>query len=547
MVATGERPEWFEYRSANIGLDYKLSSKSTISGSYFYGNRTEGRSAYYIYNNFYADKNKVSIPGSDRKEVWIFNPNTDDRFGEFHTANLDFSHNFSKISELKISGLYEHSNLIRKLSNENYQFNPTIDQIGTKQLQYRQSDDSPLNGFRLSVDYSTQLPNESKISVGFQPQFLQIDGSFRYDTLEIKTGKFMPYTDLENALKLKRAIYAGYLDYSGQFHKIDYIAGIRLEYLNQKSTLLTTNYFSLFDGDKRPGYSTSKLDLFPTLHLAWKLNEQEKMTFATSRNINRPPLKNMVPFLYRRHLEVYEVGDPKLEPEYLTNMELAFDQKIGKHSFTFTGFYRGVDNAVFRVNTITNENADVFAITKEEVLIRSYTNAGNSNSLGAELSANIFAGKLARFFMAGSLYRYKVKGDIFGYHIDNNSTNWILKANMNLNLTREFKFATDFNLKSATITAQGQNELLYLANTSFSYSPSRFKGWDLSLRILDILNSNMEGLNTIAFNKLGKEIFYQETNYYRKGGIIELGVTYSFNSKGKSGKKGESIFGKEQF
>jgi hypothetical protein len=547
MVASGERPEWFEYLSANSGFDYKISSQSTISGSYFYGNRTEGRSAYYIYNNFYADKNKVSIPGADRSEVWIYNPNTDDRFGEFHTGNIDFTHNFSKTTELKISGLYEHSNLIRKLSNENYQFNPTNDQFGAKQLQYRQSDDSPLNGYRLSIDYSTQLPNGSKLEVGIQPQILQIDGGFSYDTLEIKTGKFIPYTDLENALNLKRAIYAGYLNYSGQFRKIDYSAGLRIEYLNQNSTLLSTNYFSLFDGEKRPGYSTTKLDLFPTLHLAWKLNDQEKMTFATSQNINRPPLKNMVPFLYRRHLEVYEVGDPKLEPERLKNAELTFDQIFGKHSITLTGFYRGVDNAVFRVNTITNENADVFAVTKEEVLIRSYTNAGNSHSLGTEISANIFAGKLARFFIGGSLYRYNVNGEIFGYLVDNSSTNWSLKANMNLSFTKEFKFSTDFNLKSATITAQGQNELLYLANAVFSYSPARFKGWDLSLRILDLLSSNMEGLNTIAFNKQGEEIFYQETNYYRKGGIIELGITYSFNSKGKNGKKGESIFGKEQF
>jgi hypothetical protein len=160
---------------------------------------------------------------------------------------------------------------------------------------------------------------------------------------------------------------------------------------------------------------------------------------------------------------------------------------------------------------------------------------------------NIDAGKLAKFFIGGSLYNFKVKGDIFGYQVNNSSTNWSVKANMNLNISKEIKFAADLNLKSASITAQGQNDLFYLANAAINYTPVKLKGWDFSIRLLDFLGSNLEGLDTQAFNKQGKEIFYQETEYFRKGGIVELGVTYSFNLKGKNGKKSESMFGKEQF
>jgi hypothetical protein len=211
------------------------------------------------------------------------------------------------------------------------------------------------------------------------------------------------------------------------------------------------------------------------------------------------------------------------------------------------GFYRGVNNAIFRVNTITNENPDVYAIVQEDVLIRSYTNAGNSKSIGAELNANIDGGKFGKFFVGGSLYNYSVKGDIFGYKVDNSSLNWSIKSNANLNLTKALKLALDFNLKSATVTAQGQNDLFYQMNTSLGYTPPKLKGWDFSLRILDILNSNTEGLDTQAFNKYGQEIFYQETTYYRKGCIVEIGLTYSFNKKGKSSTKTESTFGKDQF
>lgn len=226
---------------------------------------------------------------------------------------------------------------------------------------------------------------------------------------------------------------------------------------------------------------------------------------------------------------------------------LSYDRKISKHNITLTGFYRGVNNAVNRVNTVTNEIPAVLAITKEEVLIRSYTNAGNSTSIGAELNANIDGGKFAKFFVGGSLFNYAVKGNIFGYQVDNSSLNWSLKSNVNLTFTKELKLALDFNLKSATVTAQGKNHLFYLVNSSFSYTPAKLKGWDLSFRVLDLFSSNIEGLDTQAFNKFGKEIFYQETTYYRKGGIVELGLTYAFNRKGKSTQKTDSTFGKDQF
>lgn len=547
MVASGERPEWYQSNTANVGVDYLLSSKSVLSAAYFFGTRKEGRSAFYLYNNFFGDINKQTVAGVDRNERWIYNPNTDDRIGQFQSGNIDFSHKFDKKTELKVSALYEHSFLRRRLKNENYFYDHTAKTVGAKELEYQQTDLTPLDGVRLSVDYSREFTDGSKLAIGLQPQYMRINGDFNYDTLNIVTGNLLPYTALENSIDMSRGIYAGYVNYSGSINNIQYIAGLRMEYTDQDVNILTEDYFSLFDGEKKSSYQTNKLDLFHTLHLSWEPTEKDRFSFATSRRVSRPPLKNMVPFLYRRHLEVYEVGDPELQPEYLLNVELGYRRRFGKHNVGLTGFYRGVNNAVFRVNTVTNENENVMAVTKEDVLIRSFTNAGNSRSLGAELNANIDAGKFAKFFIGGSLYNYSVKGNIFGFEVDNSSLNWSVKSNMNLNITSEIRFNLDFDFKSATITAQGANDLIYLSNAALSYAPKKLKGWDFSLRALDILGSNVQGLNTRAFNKDGIEIFYQETAYYRKGGIIELGVNYAFNNKGKTAKKSDSTFGREQF
>ncbi|TKG93753.1 TonB-dependent receptor [Puteibacter caeruleilacunae] len=537
MVAAGERPEWYEYYTASTGLEYTFENNSTLAASYFYGNRTEGRSAFYVYRNFYADVNKQPIDGIDYNEDYIYNPNTDNRYGKFHTANIDYSKQFGNNAILNISALYEHSNLSRELHNLNYKYTKANDQLGAVENHYAQTDETPLDGFRLAIDYTKTFDNESELSFGVQPQFFNIEGGFSYDTLNVASNKWGDVASLENAVDLKRGVHAGYIDYSGKIGKLKYIAGLRAEYTDQSMEIENPDYFNIFERETKSRYTSNKLQLFPTLHLNYKVSDNDQVTLAGSRRISRPPIKNMAPFLYRRHYEVYVVGDPLLEPEYMNNVELSWDKNIGKQNITLTGFYRGVDNAVFRVNTVFEE---------ENVLIRSYTNSGNSDAFGAELNTNLVLNSFTKLFLGGSLYNYKIKGDVFGYQEDNSSTNWSLKGNLNMNLTKALTFNTDFNLKSATVTAQGKNDTFYALNTAFDYSPEKLKNWNFSFRVLDILHSNVQGLDTRAYNTSGQQIFYQATEYNRYGPIVELGASFTLNMKNKK-KKDTKTFGNEQF
>lgn len=538
MVASGERPEWFKNVSANAGGDFYLSEKSTLSASYFFGNRKEGRSAFYVYNNFFGDINKNPIPGKDPQNHWIYNPNTDERRGIFHTGNVDLTTKFRNNSQLFVSALFEHSELSRELVNRDFDFNQPEDKIEELLRQFHEIDEAPLNGYRLTIDYDKDFDNGHKLGLGFQPSLVIQAGSFRYDTLNVSSGAWGSNNNLNNDIDLSRAIYAAFADYLAQWGKLNAVAGLRVEYMDQTLKLTNTGYLTIFDRPSKPVYDTRKFDFFPTIHLKYTMNDNNALIFAGSRRINRPPTKNMAPFLYRRHYEVYEVGDPGLKPEYLTNFELSFDKKISNQGITLTGFYRGTDNAVFRVNTVYE---------KEQVLIRSFTNSGNVQAIGAELNTNLVAGKFARFFLGGSLYNFKVQGDVFGYQENNQSTNWSLKGNANLLIARNLKFTVDFDYKSATVTTQGRNEQFFMTNSALNYSPAKLKGWDLGVKLLDFLSTNIEALNTRAYNAAGNQIFYQEVEYDRFGPIFEISATYTLNMNGKSAKKADSTFGKEQF
>jgi outer membrane receptor protein involved in Fe transport len=538
MVAGGERPEWFDNYSANAGFEYGMEGGSVVSGSYYYGHRTEGRSAFYVYNHFYGDVEKDPITGIPAEGDWVYNPNTDNRYGVFHVASLDYTKYFGENSVLKLSALYEHSGLSRKLDNRNYDFDPGTDSFGDLEEHFIQTDDTPLDGIRFTISYEKELNNGHLLGLGVQPQYLTQSGPFSYDTFNVVHDTWGDFRSLENAIDLTRGIYAGYVDYSGSYKDLDFAAGLRLEYTDQLLEMENPDYFSIFERETDPRYEVNQLDWFPTIHLNYALSERSRLTLAASRRISRPPTKNMAPFLYRRHFEVYVVGDPALQPEYLNNLEFSYGQKLGKQDVTLTGFYRGTNNAIFRVNTVYEE---------ENVLIRSYTNSGNSTALGAELNANLVAGSKAKFFLGASLYNYRINADIFGFREDNRSINWSLKGNMNLNMTRTLRLTVDFDMRSATVTAQGGNELFFMANSALSFTPEVLKRWNFSLKVLDFLSTNNTGLFTRAYDSSGTQIFYQETEYVRYGPIAELSVAYAINTNGKSARSAGSTFGKEQF
>ncbi len=538
MIASGYKPEWYETVTANFGFEKSLSAASSLNGSYFYSSRTEGRNANYLYRNFFGDADQNPAPDVPVDEHFTFNPNKGIRKGFFNSINLDYSYNANDNSKLSVGVLYEYSLLSHDVNNPNVAYDPENEDLLQTILHYRQFDETPLNALRLNVDYTWETARNTSISVGLQPQLIKINGGFDYDTLGIASNEWGSYSALENELSLDRYVHAGYVDLAGQSGKLSYKAGLRLEYTDQMLEIENPDYFSLFDRPEQKEFEVNKLDWFPGLHAGYQVSESDRLGFAASRRISRAPVKNMAPFLYRRHLEVYVVGDPQLKPEYINTAELSYGKTMGNQQVTLTGFYRGVEDAVFRVNTVYEE---------ELILIRTFTNAGQTTAVGGEINANLEWGNRFRAFIGASLYHFRLKADIFGYREDHRSTNWSLKGNANLRFTDELRLIADVDVRSAEVTAQGSNNMRYMANAAMVFSPKKLPAWSFNFRALNILNSNKRGISTRAYNMEGIRIFYQDTDFYWYGPIAELTVTYQFNWRNQSKLQTESTFGKDEF
>ncbi|TVR70344.1 MAG: TonB-dependent receptor [Marinilabiliales bacterium] len=535
LHGTGARPELHENISVNGGLVLDISEQSSLDLSYFFANRTETRGAYYLYR---GEGLTDPPPYAGNTDYWTFNPNVGDRLGIIHNITAQYSFEPDEYSELGIMAAYERTELRRDLSNPNYSYDEAADIITSIQRHFMQSDDTPLDGFRLNIDYQRELNNGHSIGAGFQPQYLNNRGSFSYDTLNVVQNIWGSFSSLENDFDLKRGIYAAYLNYSGNAGNLGFMAGLRMEYTDQVMDIENPDYFSLFDRETKPRYTLERANLFPSLHLSYPVFDNDELTMAASRRINRPQTQNMAPFLYRRHHEVYEVGDPALEPEYLNNLEVSYLKRAGNQNIRLTGFYRGTNNAVFRIYTVYDE---------ENILIRSFTNAGTSTALGAELNTDLSIGRIARIYLGGSLYNFNVSGEFFGYMEDNSSTNWTLNGNVNIFLNRSLRLVVDFDWRSATVTAQGSEDMFFVTGAALNYIPPRWQAWNFTIRALDILGTNVTNWSTRAYDSSGRQIFFKETDYDRYGPVAELSVTYSFNLNGRTLRRDVDTFGDEQF
>ena len=288
-------------------------------------------------------------------------------------------------------------------------------------------------------------------------------------------------------------------------------------------------------------FTQNKFDLFPSIHLSYEPNDLNTISLAASHRINRPPAKDMAPFLYRRHQEIFEMGDPLLEPEYSWNADISYNRLLGAHTMTLTGFVRTATNAIYRVNRL-NYDLD----NAGGVLLRSYTNAGSQLAAGGELGFNFYFFKRLKMFLGGSLYQFSVESNesLFGDQSQSSSLNWDVKTNFTWEIINPLELTLDYSYKSQTVTPQGEDLEFQMMNVILNFSPDKMPAWDFYLKMLDVLGTNQSGGYTGA-TEGPTDVFRRDWVYDYEGQIVELGASFTFNQRTE--KEKQKIIGDEYF
>ncbi|MEC7173717.1 MAG: outer membrane beta-barrel protein, partial [Bacteroidota bacterium] len=326
--------------SGRLTADYQASDKNLFSLGLYVGKRTKERTADIVYYNNYAITDKIDY------QFQYYNENLRVRKSDFVLGSLDYDHRFENLAKLNTSILYEYTLLGGPTTNRNLSHpNNTI----VYQNEFN-TNDNPLYGFRINLDYSFKPLGIGNLKIGYQFRNLDHTGDFIYERQNNETRVFELVPEFSSRVNLRRSIHSAYIQHNIPFEKWNFAAGLRMENMDRNLSLNDKT------GQLDESYLLNFTKLFPTASIHYQLKENLSINMAYSKRIERTTTFKMNPFPEREHSETLEQGDPNLHPELIDQVEFGINKKTKKgNSRFFRIYYRSVKDLINRVNTVYND------------------------------------------------------------------------------------------------------------------------------------------------------------------------------------------------
>jgi outer membrane receptor protein involved in Fe transport len=334
-------------------------------------------------------------------------------------------------------------------------------------------DDANQHHSELRIAYSRPLAGGS-LKAGYEVRY--DDNLFDHEQANAPTEALLVANPaLANRFTIKQAVNAVYATYQHAFGDLDAQAGLRLETVRIDIDQLTSGEKDRQDYDKA----------YPTLHLAYKLDDERKLTASFSERVQRPP-----PFLLNP-LRIVEdprnvfQGNPELKPQDTQSYELGYEQRHGQSFYQATAYYRNYMNQP--VGILTDLGGGVFE--------QSFGNLGAAQSAGVELTAN---GKLS------STLSYNASTNLYWSHVEAGNlgvgagaqSDFGASGRANLNWQVRPDDMVQFNLIAygRRLGAQGFNEPSYTVNLGWRH------------KINDKLTATLTAQDLLASNRFERRL-----------------------------------------
>ncbi|WP_057940243.1 TonB-dependent receptor domain-containing protein [Algoriphagus resistens] len=516
----GERSTDAETYSGRFTLGFTPNEYNDFSMGFYAGKKTSDRTADILYYDNHAEVN-----GERLYTMQYYNENLRIRRGDFILGSLDYKHVFQNESQISGSLLYEYTMLGGPTTNRNLGYPDT----GITYQDEYNTNDNPLHGTRIQVDYTASPKPFGTLEFGYQYRLLNHTGDFVYERKNSETGEFELVSEFSSTVDLNRVLHSGYGQLNGTKGKWSYSAGARVEFMDR--TLDLTDRAGTVDTT----YLYEFVKLYPAASLQYSLNDNLQLKTSYSKRVERTTTFKMNPFPEREHSETLEQGDPTLLPEFVDLLEVGVVKNFGDNLFTATTYFRNVQNLVNRVNTVYNDT----------ILNRIYSNVGTGKSIGLEAGLELKLTDWWQIFAGANVYQYTIKGEFDNEPIDSKSWIYSINANTSFNFGKNWEAQLAVNYLSPTNTAQGEDSRFLSPNLNIkkTFLEGRLSATMQWLNIdMGLLPTNEQRISTWREGE-----FYTTTNYVYEVDVIQFNLSYTFNKLKNNAKFIKSEFGEQEF
>lgn len=490
--------------NSSAGLDLYLSKKTTLTLT---GSLSDRR-----YNN-----NLTSV-------MTIADSNRNKTSGEkFSAINADKPLNFTTGVQLlhKLDTAGRNWSADVDYSNYRYrpgQYNTTVnyDAAGSflNQGNVFIDESRTLHIFGSRADYVQPLPSGGKLETGLKSSYVKtINNSTYYNQL---SGQNVIDSALSDYNITSENVNAAYINFNGKYRKLTMQTGLRAEQTVMKGQQLFRNV----------SVDQHYFELFPTLFMGYKLNDQNTLNFQFGRRVDRPDYHELVPFRRPLSPTIYFEGNPNLKPDQNWHTELTWSWQ---NTFFITAAY-DIDRNYLRTLYYLDSN--------KTTITRMPTNIQGAHSWNVEASYNK---ELVKWFTTNTnvtVYQNLFNGSTGGFSLDDPGFATIdLVTNNSFHLSDKLAAEADFEYES---------KRQFVGSVFGAYSI-------LSLALKQKLFHNQGSITVNANNVLNTESrnttdHYLNLNQSGHSYIYSRAVILTFNYRFGSGKltKTQSKSGSEE-
>ncbi len=478
------------YATIKTGIDYNIDPQNslTVSGL-FNREKIIDRGDIPYFNNDLSKRNRL----------WQF---LEDEVKYTATASASYQHKYKQPGHL----LNINYNYTWHREDEKYFFTNIMSTF-TGQDAFKLLSDEHVND--LTVDYLRPLKH-GRVEAGMK---------FRYRTIPINMqfypGKNSPIdSNAGGYANYKETIPALYGNYIYEDKAFEIEAGLRMEYVR-------------VDYEVNPNHNTYKSDgytytqPFPNVRLAYKLDDNNKISLFYNRRVDRPNEVDIRIFPKYDEPELLKVGNPALRPQFTNSIEVGYKNNHKKGSLYAALYHRIIDGTITRIAT---------QAPGSNILYNVFQNAGRSYNTGMEVVLQQNVSSRFSYNISGNIYKNIINGfsGVNKYPVPSvyssekeNATSGNFKMNGLFHFPKQVEMQVTAIYLARDIIPQGKIGSRFSTDIGLKKQIQKSKG-ELFANASDIFNT----LN-IKKEISGNGFRYETTDYYETQ-VVRLGYSYKF-------------------
>lgn len=481
--------------NASFGFDFAATPKTTYG--LILNLNTGKRNGVFAYEskNYDAD-HRLAVVGTGSTSGGDNRTNTG--------VNVNMLHKFTTSGqELSVDANYLNYRNDGTQLLQNRAYDPIGNLLAQNNFIYRTPSD--IHIYTAKADYVQPLKNKARLETGFKSSLIKTDNTFNYYNLEANSETLN--NTQSNHFKYNENINAVYLNGQKSWTYIGLQLGLRVENTNIEGNQLGN---ATVAGSTFTKHYTG---LFPSAYVSFKPDQAGNNTFGLMvvRRISRPNYQLLNPFLFLRDQYTYSSGNPDLNPQYQSRVELKYQRK---QWLTMGLSYNKFTNSIFP----TTRTVDTIFINKPDNIAGGFMVLLNT-SVSASLTKWWYTNTTLR------LSRVGLKGRVLSADLDFQSNIARFELTNYFTLGKTFSAELNGYYASRDFTGQTVTSGMYRVNASIQKKVWDGKG-SIRLSVDDIFHSWVYHNRSISL--IQSEYFQTNRTDTRR---IGLAFTYRFGKE----------------